>query len=237
MDNIFTNIFEFVVNKTHNVYHKALFFLSAIIILVVLDNTLNFTSSYNNIRRYEQMQAINSIISDTTLSNSDRKILKQNRSNILIHKTWKDKTYQFFNSIDFNFSKQNNEVTPSNNVPIGDPTHPEVKPAEKEKIANDQRNYWVHFVTSSWTIVLCMIFLPFIPFFAKKADIKGAILGIPIFELFFYILAWSFAKVLSFIPIILNNVNYNYALNFAIHTAIIFVLGYITNKNQKRRKS
>lgn len=237
MDNIFTNIFEFVVNKTHNGYHKALFFLSAIIILVVLDNTLNFTSSYNNIRRYEQMQAINSIISDTTLSISDRKILKQYRSSILIHKTWKDKTYQFFNSIDFNFSKQNNDVIPSNNVPIEDPRYPEVKPVEKEKVGNNQRNYWLHFVTSSWTIVLCMLFLPFIPFFTKQADIKGAILVIPIFELFFYILAWTFAKLLSFIPIVLNNVNYNYALNFLTHIAIIFVLGYITNKYQKRRKS
>lgn len=236
MDGMLLNILDLVVSKTHKGYHKALFFLSAIIILVVLDNTLNFTTSYNNIRRYEQMQAINSILSDTTLSNSERKILQQNRSTILIQKTWKDRIYQIFQSIDFNFSKQSNTVKPSNNIPpIGDPTHPEVKQVEKEKVVNDQRNYWIHFVTSSWTIVLCMIFLPFLPFFAKKADIKGAILGIPLFELFFYILAWTSAKLLSFIPIIMNNVNYNYALNFLIHTAIISVLAYITNKSQKKK--
>lgn len=234
MDTIFSNLLDLVVSKTHNPYHKALFFLSTMIIVIVVDNTLNFTSSYNNIRRYEQIQAINNILSDTTLSKSDINNLKQNRSYTLNYRTWKDKTYQFFNSIDFNFSGRSSNVPPSYNVPLGDPTHPQVKPIEKEGI--DQRNYWIHFVTSSWTIVILMIVLPFVIFFTEKTDVKGAILGIPILELFLYLLSWVFAKSFSFIPIIMNNVTYNYVLNFILHGAIISALGYFANKSEKKRK-
>lgn len=225
---VFSTFLNFFVNKSNKLTHKAIVLLSSIIIIAILDNTLSFSTSYTNIRKYEQIQAINSILSDTTLSKSEKTILKQKRFYTLNYKTWKDKTYQFLQTIDFNFSK------PNGNIPVGDPTHPEVKPVEKE--INIQRNYWIHYVTSSWTVVICMIGFPILIFFTEKGDIKGLILGLPFFELFFYVIGWIFAKALSFIPIIQNNVNYNYALNVVIHTAIIIVLGSIAGRYQKRKK-
>lgn len=224
MEGLVTWIFDLFTNPNHKAVHKTLFSISFIVIILYVDNTLNFSTSYNNIRKYEQVQAINSILSDTTLSNEDKKLLKENRFQILTYKTLKEVVLEQFYSIDVNY-----------NVPVGDPTHPATPIQEKE--TNIQRSYWIHFVTSSWTIVLCMIIFPVMSFFTSKSNLIGAILGIPILEVFLYMLSWFFAKVFSFIPIILNNVNYNYALNFVIHGVIVFILVYYTRKYDRLKKA
>lgn len=194
--------------------------LFSLLIIIIIDNTLSFTYSYNNSSKIEQIEKLNSIVSHTTLSNTEIYNLKTLRTNIINHKTWKDQLYNKIIAIDFKSKDGNNPVVKDD------------KPQPKV-----ERNYWIHFVTSSWLFTFIMIIIPFIGLFDKKTPFLSTFIAVVfLIEPIFYGLSWLFAKGFSFIPVIDNNPNINYVINAILHLIIFLLIGLIIKKFEKKKR-
>lgn len=192
--------------------------LFSLIILVIIDNTLSFTYNYNNSRKIEQIEKLNIVVIDTTLSNVEVNDLKKLRTNIINHKTWKDQIYNKLIAIDFR-SKDTNTTVVKNDTDL----------------PKKERNYWIHFVSSSWLFVIVMIITPFIGLFDKKTSFSSSLIAIIFIIPIFYGLSWIFAKAFSFIPVIDNSPSINYILNSILHLLIFLFIGYIIKKTEKKK--
>lgn len=190
----------------------------SLIVLIIIDNTLSFTYNYNNSRKIEQIEKLNVVVTDTTLSSVEIMELKNLRNNIINHKTWKDQIYNKLIAIDFK-SKDTNTIVIKNDT----------------KLPKKERNYWIHFVSSSWLFVIVMLITPFIGLFDKKTSFSSSMIAVVFIIPIFYGLSWIFAKTFSFIPIINNNPNINYIINSALHLLIFLFIGFIIKKNEKKK--
>lgn len=193
-------------------------FLFSLFVIIFIDNVLSFTFSYNNSNKIDQIEKLNSIVADTTLSSIEIKKLKSLRTNIIEHKTWKDQLYTKLISIDFK--------SKDGDIPI-------VKNDKQE--LKKERSYWIHFLSSSWIFCIIMVIMPFIGLFDKKSPFLPTFIAIVfLIEPIFYGLSWLFAKGFSFIPVIDNNPNLNYILNAVLHLIIILMIGFIITKTEKK---
>ncbi|AIN75086.1 hypothetical protein SAMN02745938_1057 [Flavobacterium psychrophilum DSM 3660] len=222
---LLNSIFHFFTDKTKKLPHKVILFLIAVILVILLDNLLSFSFSYNNGNKIEQIEGINKIIKDTTLSDAEKKKLFILRENIVNHLTWKDKAFDFLTSIEFK-----NDIESEKPIikPIG-------KPATKPIIASIKlktRDYFWHFISSSWLFIVLMVILPFIGLLDKKTKFWESIGIIIIVEPFLYGICWVYAKMFSFIPIILDNPIYNYILNAALCLTSILVFSLLKKKTK-----
>ncbi|MGA6117437.1 hypothetical protein [Sphingobacterium anhuiense] len=218
-----SSIFNFFADNKAKFTHKTLMGICALFIIVIIDNTLSFSTHYNNSRKYEQIEAINRIIRDSTLNKNDYNILKNKRSLLLTHKTWIDKTYDFIFSFEFKKEKQTQQIAnPEKGIIKTDPVR--------------KRNFWIHYLTSSYSIVLLMIAVLIFGFNNKEPFLKNLAVIILVAEPIMFLFGWLIAKFFSFIPIIADNVNYNYLLNFSLHTVILIFLGLVGRYQNKKQK-
>lgn len=212
------SIFNFFTDRTKKFSHKTITIFIVVVLLIVIDNSLSFTYHYNNTRKIEEIEKLNFIVIDSTLLKEEVLQLKELRSNIINHKTWKDRIYDKIITIDFK-TKDNNDVSIVKND------------ASK---ATSERDYWIHFISSSWILIILMIIMPLTIFFDKSSFSLTSFLSIIfVVEPFFYGLSWTFAKAFSLIPIINNNPIYNYVLNSIIHLLVFLLIGFMSNKNKK----
>jgi len=213
----FSSIIHFLTDKTRNLSSKALFIVFGIIVLVFLDNTFSFSYYYNTSQKITQVSEINEGLKDSTFSILERKKLIKLRTNIIEHKTIKDKAYDYLTNLNFETS----ESDPSKTI-------------ETVKLET-QRNSRIHFITSSWWIILSFgIFAIAIPFIllTQRRDIFNTLLGFIFIEGFAYLIALLLSKIFSFIPLIDNNPIYNYILNVILSGIILFIL-VLAGKNKK----
>lgn len=227
---LFNSIFQFFTDNTKKFSHKTILVLFSIFIIIILDNVLSFSYYYNNEKKISQIQSINSIVKDTTINDKERKMLFTLRDKIILHKTWKDNVWDFFTSIEFK-----NDVKPSLNVIEKKKDIAIIK--EPNKV---ERNYYLHFITSSWFFLLVILIVPFVGFSDKNTSFLTALMIILFFVIpLFLFLGWIFAKIFSFIPIILNNPINNYILNFILSFLLIILFGFLisrTNNSKKKLK-
>lgn len=218
---LINSIFVFFTDKTKKFSYKTIIILFSLILLVIIDNTLSFTYSYNASNKIEQIQKLNSIVSDTTLTSSEIDDLKDLRNDILNHKTWKDQLYNKIAEIDFK-SKDGNKPVVKSDIP---------------KTVNE-RNYWYHFISSSWILFLLMVIVPFVGLFDKKTSFISTIMALIFFITpIFYGLSWVFAKLFSFIPVIDNNPNINYLVNAILHLLTFLLIGFFAKKFDKKKNN
>ena len=197
---LINSIFVFFTDKTKKLTHKTIMILGVIIIIILLDNTLSFSYSL--------------IIKDSTLSSKEKQILKNMRSNIIEHKTWKDNIYNF------NFKlKEDNRVIVKNDI----------------QTDTNERNYLIHFITSSWLFMIIMFIMPFFGLLKKEDSLLSTFVIILTIELIFFGLSWILAQVFSYIPVINNNPNINYLINSILHLLIFTLVGILINKIEKNR--
>lgn len=223
---LLNSIFHFFTDKTKKLPHKVILFLLAIVLIAIFDNFLSFTYSYNNGKKIEQIDGINKILNDTSLTKYEKNKLMLLRNNIINHNTWKDKAYDFLTSIEFkNDERINNKKKSINSKPIKKQT--EAKPSKQKK-----RDYFRHFISSSWLFIFLMIVFPFIGFFDKKTPFIQAVGIIIIVEPIFYGICWIYAKMFSFIPIIFNEPTYNYILNAILCLLSVLLFSLLDNKNK-----
>jgi len=211
---LLNSIFHFFTDKTKGLSHKAILILTSIILVVIIDNTLSFSYYYNTQNKIEQINGLNKILSDSTLSKLEKEKLKSLRNNLIVRSTWKDKTWKLISEIEFKNEKNENSEKPIKK-------EPEIK-----------RSYFWHFVSSGWIFILIALIMPFIGLRDKNTSLASAIgillLIIPIF----LGIAWVYAKVFSFIPIIFGNPIYNYILNAVVSFLSLMILGLFQNKKK-----
>jgi hypothetical protein len=212
----FSSIIHFLTDKTRNLSSKALFIVFGIILLIFLDNTFSFSYYYNTSQKITQINEINEGLKDSTFSVIDKKKLIKMRTDIIEHKTLKDRVYDYLTNL--NFETPEEEVT---------------KTIETIKLET-KRNSRIHFITSSWWIILSFgIFAIAIPFIllSQRKDIFNILLGFVFIEGFAYLIALLLSKVFSFIPLIYNNPVYNYILNVILSGIILFTLLLVRKNN------
>jgi hypothetical protein len=213
----FSSIIHFLTDKTRNLSSKALFIVFGVILLVFLDNTFSFSYYYNTSQKITQINEINKGIKDSTFSVLEKKKLIKLRTDIIEHKTLKDKAYDYLTNLNFEISEEESTKT-----------------IESVKL-EAKRNSKIHFITSSWWIILSFgIFAIAIPFIllTQRKDVFNTLLGFIFIEGFAYLIALLLSKVFSFIPLIDNNPIYNYILNVVLSGIILFVL-VLVGKNKK----
>lgn len=216
---LINSIFVYFTDKTKKFSHKTVIILFSLMLLVVVDNTLSFTYNYNTTNKIDQIQKLNMIVSDTTLANSEIDDLKVLRNDILNHKTWKDQLYNKIVAIDFK-SKDGNKPVVKSDIP---------------KMVNE-RNYWYHFISSSWILFIIMVIIPFVGIFDKKTSFGSTIMALIFFIApIFYGFSWLFAKLFSFIPVISNNPNINYIVNAILHLLSFLLIGFLAKKFDKKK--
>ncbi|MBV7270560.1 DUF4131 domain-containing protein [Winogradskyella luteola] len=213
----FSSIIHFLTDKTRNLSSKALFIVFGFILLIFLDNTFSFSYYYNTSQKVTQIKEINEGLKDSTFSVSEKKKLLKLRTELIEHKTLKDKVYDYLTNL--NFETSDEEATET------------VETVELEA----KRNSRIHFITSAWWLVLSfgiiLIALPFV-LLTERKDIFATLLGFIFLGGFAYLIALLLSKVFSFIPLIDNNPMYNYILN-VILSGIILLLMLLAGKKKK----
>jgi hypothetical protein len=222
---LFDSIFKFFTDSNKKFSHKTILVLFSIFIIIVLDNVLSFSYYYNNEKKISQIESINNIVKDSSITIKEKNSLIFLRNNIISHKTWKDNIWDFFTTIEFKDDlKSSTEVNNSSKKDI-----------EIKKINNTVRNYYIHFITSSWIFLLVILIFSIVGFSDKNTSFLTALMIILFFITpFSLFLGWIFAKIFSFIPIIQNNPIYNYILNFVLSFVIILIFGFLINRIKKK---
>jgi uncharacterized protein YnzC (UPF0291/DUF896 family) len=208
----FNSFLTFLVDKTRRPSHKVLMVLSAFLLLLFINNLTGFTYYYNNRNKIEQINQISRLLHDSTLSQEEIAELKDLRRNILKYRSMLDATYNWISTVSF-----------TNESEFSAPNQPEVNKY------SSRNSYW-HFLSASWPWIFAMLGLPFAAIADKKSPLWQNILILIFAEMILWAIAWGYAKLLSLIPIILDNSVYNYALNILIS----IILGLIVYLNRKK---
>lgn len=218
------SIFHFFTDKTKKLPYKLILLLSTLVLIALLDNFLSFSYSYNNNNKIAQIEGINNILNDTSITKYEREKLLVLRKDILNRSTWKDKSYDVLTSIEFKNDKKSNV-----NVPEIKGTKNSSQ-VSKEKPKFIERDYWWHFISSSWLFIILMFVIPVISFLDKETIFWQTIGVIIILEPLLYGICWIYAKVFSIIPIIYNNPFYNYFLNATLCLLSILLFSFFGKK-------
>lgn len=223
---LFNSIFQFFTDNSKKISHKTILVLFSIFTILILDNFLSFTYYYNNEKKITQIESINKVIKDTTITTKERKMLFSLRDKIISHKTWKDNIWDFCTAIDFK-----NDIKLSPNI------NENKKNNDFKNFNKVERNYYIHYISSSWFFLLVILIVTFVGFSDKNTSFLTALMIILFFVIpLFLFLGWIFAKIFSFIPIILDNPVYNYILNFILSLLLIILFGFLIDRINKKRK-
>ena len=214
---LLNSIFHFFTDKTKGLSYKATLILTTIVLIILIDNTLSFSYYYNTQRKIEQIDGLNKILSDTTLTDLEKDKLQNLRHNLIRRTTWKDRAWKLISEIKFKSENEENLKEP---------------PKSQKEIT---RSYFWHYISSGWLFLLLALMMPFIGLKDKNTSL-GTTLGIlVIVEPIFLGIAWIYAKVFSFIPIIFGDPIYNYILNalMCLFSVVMFALiGKLQNKKK-----
>lgn len=105
----------------------------------------------------------------------------------------------------------------------------------------DKRNPLVHFITSSWFLIITAMIIPFIGLFSKsngtsKLDIEAILIVTLMFVPILLIMSWIWTLILAQIPLLNDSPWINYVLNFAISWILVIIYtGVIKNDSVKSR--
>lgn len=200
-------VLNYLTDDKNKLSHKSLVVVAILIIIVILDNTLNFSNSFVNYRKLEQIEKINNILKDTSLNDIEREILTKSRLDVINHKTLFQKTYDYFSS--FNFRTNSEDLGKSETGIV--------------EIKSNERIYWVHLLTSSWIyIVFGLIVL--VQNFKKYKPLWENIVSSVITIVYMASISWLTAKTLSSIPVVIGRPYINYVINIVLVPFIIFLI-------------
>ena len=218
-----TSLIHFLTDKSRNLSSKAAVIILTLLFLLVLDNTFSFSYYYNTSEKVTQLNEISTILKDTSLSRLERDKLIKLRTNILDHKTFKDRSYDYLTNLNFESSIEISEEEPKK---------------ELESIAKTEiiRNYKIHLLTSAWWIllplgILCIV-IPFVLIIERK-DTITTLLGFLFIIGFGYLVSLILSKIFSYIPLIDQNPIWNYLLNFVLSVLLLSILIIIGKKSKR----
>lgn len=209
-----SSVVHLLTDKTRSFSSKAIFVVVAFLVIIFLDNTFSFSYYYNTSQKVSHIKSIGEGLNDPTLSNLEKQKLIQLRNEILNHRTFKDVAYNYLTNL--NFESQ-------------------VEETNKLKTASEFRDPKIHFLTSSWWIVLSLVILgitlPFVLLLERK-DVFNTTLGFIVVCGVGYLVALVLSKTMSFIPLINGNPINNYVLN-SVLSGILFFIFIMIGRRQK----
>lgn len=149
--------------------------------------------------------------------------------------------YSYFDTSSIVYNKPDKiskkEVINNANINLGDDSLNSMKfnstDLEQVQATLKSRSQIWHTISSSYALLILLIFLPFIPFADKKFS-WSTIIGMIFFMVFTAGLIWLNQYLLGLIPVILNRPWINYLLNFSIHTIVI--IAFISSLSQSDTK-
>lgn len=204
---ILTKILEHLTDQTKKVSTKVVLAISTIFILLICDNIFNFSTNFNNQYKIEQIDRLNNIVIDTTLSKSEMNRLLQIRNSIIEHRTLKEKVYNFLSTIKIDNYNLNKIYFGSTNISVA---------------------YILHFVSSSWVFLFLIVGFPFVAF-KDENILKWKTLLILIFvQIALFFLSWCFAKAFSYLQFFEYSF-LNYILNALIHGTLFYIFAKMNN--------
>lgn len=206
--------------------------LAYIVVIIAISFFLNdlfrFTAHYRINSKIETLQHYNKLLSDTTFTGDEIAQIKKQRLKMINDESMIIRAIYFVkNSIIRNDNTTINETTKTTNITT-------IK-AEKKKTNSSERKLFWHVVTSNVFIIGFMIFV--LVMFITDSNIDADITNISrliLLNFGFAVLMFIFSWLTSLIPIIYNNVNYNYLVNFGISTIIGGIVIYFLGREQKK---
>jgi len=204
----FLSLLKVFTDKTLNFYSKATLVLLFILLLVFIDNTLNYVYFQNVSKKVNYISTIGDALEDKTLTSKEKNQLLEIRKEILSKPSYK--------SLSHSIIYQLTSISLNN---------------------GDSRNSIIHFLSSTWWILLFIsIMIVLIPFMFKFEKNQPLIMIIGSFCLIILALGAAFliSKLFFYIPQISETPVYNYLLNFALSSVLLFISIKTLQKKNKR---
>lgn len=175
------------------IYSKILKVVLIVILLFFINDITGFSFYFKDKARLWQIQQINEILKDTTLSKVTRQDMLKLREETFNHKSFVASVLEKIT--------WNNLTTRTN--------------ANTQQIKNMTKNDWWMLLSTSWLFIILMIAYPFQEIKINK-PIKQKLLGVLSVELTLLFFSFLLTTLCYLIPVIDNDVTYNYAINFFI---------------------
>ncbi|MFA0960514.1 hypothetical protein AB9P05_01780 [Roseivirga sp. BDSF3-8] len=253
--------------------HRAGVAIILIFIAALINDVLSFTFYYRNSYKIEQVEKLNKIIADTTLSSSTKKNMVALREEIIEHTPLSIQLRDKLFSISFKedtisnerdtlqayirenyiskdsariiyeglryFAKKNStldkdvdkasidSVLLHEKLSLDSSSIDEIDISPKNKI---QRNSTIHFISSTWWILLFMVGIFFTALADKKLPISERIGILIIVEIIAFVIAWGLANILATIPIFIAPWFNYYFINAFIPPTLLVLTGLIGRK-------
>ncbi len=224
----FTKSFEYLTDKSVKWTTKMMNFIVFFIIIVFLNNSLKFVSSYRLNNKLEQLQKIHSILSDSLVSKDEKIFLTEERQNIIHQTTFLEIICNYYSSLSYSdflniFKRQK--------------TAPVTKPANKNSPNISEkpiRNFYWHFIFSNIGLILLSLVVPYAVYKDPKNDsISLMIFTTLVVWVFFLIIGLIFAFLFGLIPVF-EKVWINYVLDLILHLSVIGFSAYLIDKKTSK---
>lgn len=204
-----SSLIRFLTDAEKNLITRIFTGVFIVILLIVIDNTLGFSYYYNNARKLEQVQKLNSIVQDTSLQESEIVYLGDLRRKIIYRETWKEQIENLVYNFEFKDSEK--ELNGSSSK------------EEDEVIPMDPT--W-HFLTSSWFFLFLMVVVPFqaITEYKKQGTAFGAFFAFVVMEAILLLIAFGIAYLFSFLPRITVQPWPNYLINVVLGGGLLIIV-------------
>lgn len=212
----FDKLTDFVFDERKKISSKAAIIILSLLGLLLIDNLIGFSYSYVLNNKIEQVQKLNTIISDNS---SDKPTIKQAiilRNETLLRKNVIESVYDYLVGLSFNENLSKPNKTNSN---------------EKINHENTPNKFWFQMSSSGIYYFFGILMLPIILFLDKSSSVLQRVtVSILLFAMFSGI-GLFFFWICSLIPMVLNNSwGLNYLINIIIQCSIIFLM-FKFNKN------
>jgi hypothetical protein len=213
---IFARFFDYVTDDTKKIIYKAATVTTFIVVLFLLDNTLGFSYYYNLNNKLALEQKITSLLKDTTFDKTEKSSLLRTRISILNHKSFKDYVWDNITSPNLAYS-------------------------------DSRINLSIFFLSSTYLLLILMAIVLVIgikSFFKSIRLVNQTVIKNDPFEILIKLIGLEFIlyvlvliefKLLSYIPIIFNNVLFNYLINLLFNVGVFIAIGLSIPKKVKTK--
>lgn len=220
---VLKELFAFLTDANRHFSAKAGIFILIILTTILVNNVFGFTYYYNINNKIEKTSAINKLLQDSTTSKDNRAVLVRMRDDILNRQTAVESAVQLvsntYKRLNYNSHKEQSSAKGKEELVVKIP---------------ERNNTWFLISSSGIYAAALITIIPLILFYGFQtpepvnfftgAVISGAVL---------YSLAAFNYYTFGLIPIIRNNWSWNYALNFLLQVAFLFIMGLIIVRSKR----
>jgi hypothetical protein len=221
MDNTANSLLNFLLDKSKSIGVKTALTISILGLLLLVDIGLNLSYNLSLNNKISQLERIQNL--KQSYQTDSLKLFKilQIENQILNNKHYSD-----FLRFDFSTS---NQISKTKNQNANQTNTATSTPNKSKPIIVS--TFWMA-VSSNYSLLLIWPILIFLPLFPDQSRQKGFVFGWLALNIIWAGLI-TLTTVIAFqIPIISDNPNYNYWLNFVIHSSFLILI-ILVSKNKK----